>query len=132
MRPCQPRRNIGGEHAGGCRCGRDGHWHCRGLGEGFAFMPGRQTLGPEIRLERKGRAVPAVLISLPGISVNGMARNPEDGRPGGAVRRRSRCQSAGSDQTMPTGRGAVNNYFQSNDFNGLRVKGMCKSGVLDR
>jgi hypothetical protein len=92
-------------------------------------MPGRQTLGPEIRLVREGRAVPAVLIGSPGISVNGMARNPESGRPGGAARRRSQFQSAGSDQTMPTGRGAVNNYFQSNDFNDLRVPGMCKSGV---
>ena len=95
-------------------------------------MPGRQTLGPEIRLVRKGRAVPAVLIGSPGFSVNGMARNPESGRPGGAARRVSQCQSAGSGQTMPTGRGAVNNKFQSNDFNGLRVKGMCKSGVLER
>jgi hypothetical protein len=65
-----------------------------------------------------------------GTSVN--APNPEDGRPGGAVRRVSQCQSAGSGQTMPTGRGAVNNYFQSNEFNGLGVPAMCKSGVLDR
>ncbi len=103
-----------------------------GVGKRSRRHAGALRLCPEIRLVREGRAVPAVLIGYPGVSVNGMARNPESCRPGGAARRRSQCQSAGSGQTMPMVRGAVNNYFQSNDFNGLRVPGMCKSGVFGR
>lgn len=55
---------------------------------------------------REGRTVPAALIGSPGVNANGMTRNPVNGRPGGAVRRVSQCQSAGSGLTI-AGPGAV-------------------------
>jgi hypothetical protein len=81
-------------HAGGCRCGHGGHWQGRGLGKALAVTAGVQCTGSGVQANKKGRTVPAVLIRLPGIAANGMTANPEDGRPGGAVRRVSQCQSA--------------------------------------
>jgi hypothetical protein len=46
-------------------------------------MPGLYRLGPGIRLERKGRADTAALISLPGVSANGMTATQKTVAPAG-------------------------------------------------
>jgi hypothetical protein len=60
-----------------------------------------------------------------------MTRNPVNGRPGGAVRGVSQCQSAGRDQTMPPAANGVNDFFSANDFNGLSRRDFGKSGEID-
>lgn len=81
--------------------------------------------GSGIGLEGNCHSVPAASIGFPGISVNGMARNPESGPPGGAKCRVSQCQSAGSTsgsgQTLRRRPSDVNGFFYSNDFNGLAM-----------
>lgn len=68
-----------------------------GYGEKVRRQSGVHGTGSGHQAREEGRTAAAALIGSPGINANGMARNPVNGRPGGAVRRVSQCQSAGSD-----------------------------------
>lgn len=103
-----------------------------GYGEKVRRQSGVQGTGSGHQAREEGRTAAAALISSPGISANVMTRNPVNGRPGGAVRRVSQCQSAGRGQTMPPAANGVNDFFSANDFNGLSRRDFGKSGEIDR